>query len=153
MARQTTPYVYGNTVRKADPRPYYNNEEEIRRRQQQRRQQKKKRQPKPRVDKISVFLTCITFATVMAVGIYYIQLQFQSTYLNKSVINLESEIVELEKENKAALTELESFMDLDAVYKKATKELGMKKATKDQIYTYESRKSTQIRQHGSIPAE
>ena len=153
MARQKTPYVYGNTVRKADPHPYYNSEEEIRRRQQERRQQKKKRQPKPRVDKFSVFLTCITFAAVMVVGIFYIQLQFQSTYLNKSVINLESEIVELEKANKAAQTELEGTMDLDAVYKKATKELGMKKAAKDQIYTYESRKSTQIRQHGSISEE
>lgn len=153
MARQTTPYVYGNAVRKADPRPYYNNEEEIRRRQQERRQQKRKRQPKPRMDKISVFLTCITFAAVMVVGIFYLYLQFQSTYLNKNVIKLKSEIVELEKTNKAAQTELESSMDLDAVYKKATKELGMKKATQDQIYTYESRKSTQVRQHGSIPAE
>ena len=153
MARQKTPYVYGNTVRKADPRPYYNNEEEIRRRQQERRQHKRRKQPKPRVDKISVFFTCIAFAAVMAAGIFYLHLQFQSTYLNKSVIRLESEIVELEKTNKAAQTELETYMDLDAIYKKATKELGMKKAAKDHIYTYESRKSTQIRQHGSIPAE
>ncbi len=150
MARQTTPYVYGNTAQNTVPRPYYNNEEEIRRRQQERREQNKRRKPKPRVDKTAVFLTCITFAAVMAVGIFYIRLQFQSTYLSKSVVELESKVVEMEKTNQVALTELENTMDLKAIYKKATKELGMKAATADQIYTYESKKSTQIRQHGTI---
>ena len=152
MARQTTPYIYGNTARSAAPHPYYNNEEEIRRRQQERKQHKKHRQPKPRVDKAAVLLTCLTFAAVMVVGIFYIHLQFQSTYLSKSVIELESEVVEMEKTNKAAMTELENSLDLRAVYKKATKELGMKAASKDQIYTYESKKSTQIRQYSSPAA-
>lgn len=150
MARQTTPYVYGNAAQNTVSRPYYNNEEEIRRRQQERREQNKRRKPKPRVDKTAVFLTCITFAAVMAVGIFYIRLQFQSTYLSKSVVELESKVVEMEKTNQACLTELENTMDLKAIYKKATKELGMKAATADQIYTYESKKSTQIRQHGTV---
>lgn len=147
MARQTTPYVYGNTARNTAPRPYYNNEEEIRRRQQERKQHNKRRQPKPRVDKVAVFLTCMTFAAVMVVGIFYIHLQFKSTYLSKSVVELESEVVEMEKTNKAAMTELENSLDLKEIYKKATKELGMKAASQEQIYTYESKKSTQIRQH------
>ena len=150
MTRQTTPYVYGNAAQNTVPHPYYNNEEEIRRRQQERRERNKRRQPKPRVDKTAVFLTCITFAAVMAVGIFYIRLQFQSTYLSKSVVQLESKVVEMEKTNKAALTELENTMDLREIYKKATKELGMKAASEDQIYTYESKKSTQIRQHSEI---
>lgn len=150
MTRQTTPYVYGNAAQKTVPHPYYNNEEEIRRRQQERRERNKRRQPKPRLDKTAVFLTCITFAAVMAVGIFYIRLQFQSTYLSKSVVELESKVVEMEKTNKAALTELENTMDLREIYKKATKELGMKAASEDQIYTYESKKSTQIRQHSEI---
>lgn len=153
METRRSPYVYGNVATKTAPRPYYNNEEDIRRRQQERIQHKKRRRPKPRLDKTAVILTGITFAAVMIVCISYIRLQFDATYLSKSVVRLKSEVVELEKDNKAELTELENSMDLGAVYKKATKELGMKKATEDQIYTYESRKSTQIRQHGNIPAE
>lgn len=153
MAGQTPPYQFGNTARKIAPRPYYNNEEEIRRRQQERIERKKRAKPRPRLDKVSVLLTCITFACVMVVSIFYLHTQFQSTYLRKNVIQLEREIVEMEKVNKASITELENTVDLKRIYKKATGELGMRKATQDQIYTYESKKSTQIRQHGSIPAE
>lgn len=153
MAGQTPPYQFGNTARKIAPRPYYNNEDEIRRRQQERIERKKKAKPRLRVDKVSVFLTCITFAAVMVVGIFYIHTQFESIYLSKSVIKLEGEIVELEKINKASMTELENNVDLKGIYKKATRELGMEKATQDQIYTYESKKSTQIRQHGSVPGQ
>ena len=63
------------------------------------------------------------------------------------MVELESKVVEMEKTNQAALTELENTMDLKAIYKKATKELGMSSATSDQIYTYESKKSTQVRLH------
>lgn len=89
----------------------------------------------------------------MAAGILYLRLQFQSTYLNKSVVNLQSEVVEMEKENAAAIKELDNAVDLTAIYNKATKELGMVAASEDQIDTYESRKSTQVRTHGDIPSE
>ncbi len=155
MARKTASYVYGSAARTAAPRPYYNNEEEIRRRQKERQEYRKRqrRQPKPRVDKVAVLLTFITFAAVMFVGIFYLHLQFQSTYLSKSVVNLQSEVVNMEKDNAAAEIELENSVDLDTIYEKATKELGMRQATSDQIYIYESKKSTQVRQHGSIPTE
>ncbi len=78
---------------------------------------------------------------------YYLKLQFQNTYLSKGVVGLESEVVEMEKENSNALQELEEELDLGAIYKKATKELGMKSAKSDQIFTYESKKSTQVRLH------
>ena len=38
-------------------------------------------------------------------------------------------------------------------YNKATKQLGMVAASENQMDTYESRKSTQVRTHGDIPAE
>ncbi len=154
MARQTTPYVYGSAARQVAPRPY-NNEEEIRRRQRERRDYRKRQrtQPKPKLDKVALLLTFITFASVMVVGIIYLHLQFQSTYLSKNVVRLQSEVVDMEKENTAAAMELENSVDLDAIYKKATKELGMKEATSDQVYTYESKKSTQVRQHSDIPTE
>ena len=42
---------------------------------------------------------------------------------------------------------------LTAIYNKATKQLGMVAASENQMDTYESRKSTQVRTHGDIPAE
>ena len=83
----------------------------------------------------------------------YLHLQFESTYLSKSVVKLQSEVVDMEKENAAAQMKLDEDMSLSEIYEKATKELGMKLAKKDQIYTYSSKKSTQIRQHASVPAD
>lgn len=152
MARQTTPYIYGSTARNwetARPLP----DDEFERRRQ--RQHRPKRQPKPkvRVDKVAVCFTCLTFLAVMTAGIIYVRLQFQSTYLNKNVVNLQSEVVEMEKENAAAERELDNAVDLTAIYNRATNELGMVAATEEQMDTYESRKSTQIRRHGTIPTD
>ena len=152
MARQTTPYVYGSAVRNwetARPLP----DDEFERRRQRQTRPRRQEKPKVKVDKTAVFLTCLTFMAVMAAGIIYLRLQFQSTYLNKSVVNLQSEVVELEKENAAAEKELDNAVDLTAIYNRATQELGMVAATEDQIDTYESRKSTQVRKHGNIPAD
>lgn len=152
MARQTTPYIYGSAVRNwetARPLP----DDEFERRRQRQHRSRRQTKPKVRVDKVAVCFTCLTFLAVMAAGILYLRLQFQSTYLNKSVVNLQSEVVEMEKENAAAERELDNDVDLTAIYNWATRELGMVAATEDQIDTYESRKSTQIRRHGNVPAD
>ncbi len=148
MARQSTAYIYGSTARVLEREPI-RRQEEIRRRQRT----SPRTQPKPRIDKVAVILTCLTFLSVMVVGIAYLHLQFQSTYLNKSVVNLQNEVLELERENAAAQMNLENSLDLSEVYEIATKKLGMAEAKDNQIFTYESKKSTQVRQHGTIPEE
>lgn len=147
MARQTAAYVYGSAARNLEARPLPRREEEIRRK----KRAQPRPQPKKKLDKVAVLLTCITFLAVMVVGISYIHLQFESTYLSKNVVNLQSEVVDMEKENAAAMLELDNSMSLTQIYEKATKELGMKQAREDQICTYTSRKSTQVRQHGTVP--
>lgn len=143
MARQVTAYVYGNAARRLSAEPVRPIEKEP--------SGNPRRRPGPRVrkrvDKISVLLIAITFAIAFSVCYYYLQLQFQSTYLSKSVVTLENEVLELETENSNELQALEEDVDLNEIYKKATKELGMSSATSAQIYTYESRKSTQVRLH------
>lgn len=143
MARQVTAYVYGNTARRLSAEPVRPIEQEP--------SGSPRRRPEPRVrrrvDKVSVLLIAITFAIAFSVCYYYLQLQFQSTYLSKSVVTLENEVLELETENSNELQALEEDVDLNEIYKKATRELGMSSATSGQIYTYESRKSTQVRLH------
>lgn len=143
MARQTAAYVYGNTARNLSAEPARRIEREPQRRPQRRPQPV----PKRRVDKVAVALIAITFAIALSVCYYYLQLQFQTTYLGKSVVGLQSEVIEMEKENSNALQALEENVDLGAIYKKATKELGMTSAKNSQIFTYESKKSTQVRLH------
>ena len=151
MTRQTTAYVYGSAARAMGAEPLRRGDGEIRRRQQERRRPVAR--PRRRTDKVSVTLTCLTFATAMVIGISYLYLQFQATYLSKSVVNLQSEVVEMEKENATAMMNLENSLNLTEIYKKATKQLGMTEAKDNQVFTYESKKSTQVRQHGSIPVD
>jgi len=153
MAERRAPYMYGSEARALETAPIRRREEEIRRRQRESQNPRPRTQPKTRIDKVSVLLTCVTFVAVMMVGIFYLHLQFQSTYLSKSVVNLQSEVVEMEKKNTAATTKLENSLNLTEIYEKATKDLGMAQPREDQVYTYVSKKSTQVRQHGSIPVE
>ena len=146
MSTRNTPYVYGSAARQLEAAPLRRREEEIRRQQEQRRHQR----PKKRVDRVAVFWTVVTFSVVMFVSLFYIRLQFQSTYLSKSVVNLQSEVVNMERENTVAEMELDNNVDLTEIYRKATKELGMCKPKDNQVFTYESKKSTQVRQHSAI---
>ena len=151
MATRRTPYVYGSAVPNIEVMP--RREDDYERRRQTRPVSRPRPKRKAKIDKVAVLLTALTFFVVMAAGIFYLRLQFQSTYLNKSVVNLQSEVVEMEKQNEAAVKELDNSLDLTAIYNKATKELGMVAAKENQIFSYESRKSTQVRTHGDIPSE
>lgn len=145
MARQTTAYIYGNAARQLSAEPA----RRIERDPSGRPHQRPKPRVKTRVDKLSVLLIILTFAIAFSVCYYYLRLQFESTYLSKSVVSLESEVMEMEKENSNELQSLEDTVDLGEIYKKATKELGMKSAKNNQVFTYESKKSTQVRLHGN----
>lgn len=150
MDRRTGTYIYGSEAREWETQPLRRREEEIRRRQRQ--QQRKRPAPKRKVDKVAVLFICITFVAAMGVGIGYLHLQFEATYLSKNVLNLQREVVEMEEENSAARMNLENSVNLDEIYAEATEKLGMKVAKKGRVFTYKSRKSTQVRQHGQIPA-
>lgn len=151
MATRRTPYVYGSAAPNIEVMP--RREDDYERRRQTRPVSRPRQKRKAKIDKVAVLLTALTFFVVMAAGIFYLRLQFQSTYLNKSVVKLQSEVVEMEKKNATAEKELDDSVDLTAIYNKATKQLGMVAASENQMDTYENRKSTQVRTHGDIPAE
>ena len=151
MERRTAAYVDGNTARPLRSEPLRREEIEKSRRIRQRPNPQRRR--KAKTDKVAVFLVVITFTAVMMAGIIYLRAKFQATYLEKSVVKLKSEVVEMEKQNATAVQEMDNSLDLSAVYEKATKELGMKAPDEKQIYSYESRKSTQVRTHGKLSSE
>ena len=145
MVKETrsTSYIYGNAARKLQAEPARRIEREP--------SGTPHKRPKPhvkrRVDKVSVMFIVTTFAIALTVCYSYLRLQFQSTYMSKRVAALESEVLEMETENSNEWQALEENVDLNEIYKKATKELGMRSAKSDQIFTYESKKSTQVRLH------
>lgn len=148
MDRRTGTYIYGSEAREWEAQPLRRREEEIRRRQRQ--QQRNRPAPKRKLDKVAVLFICVTFVAAMGFGIGYLHLRFEATYLSKNVLNLQREVVEMEKENAAAKIKLESSVNLDEIYTEATEKLGMKIAKKGRVFTYKSRKSTQVRQHGKV---
>lgn len=144
MAARTR-YIYGTEAENLYAAPKRRPEQEEQRRPE--RRPAARPQPKQRVDKVSVLLIALTFVIAFGICFSYIQMQSRKTMLSKSVVSLESEVMEMEKTNFNASQALQESLDLSAVYKKATKELGMKTASQSQIYTYESKKSTQVRLH------
>lgn len=141
-------YVFGSAARALDVEPEFN----------ERKFRQVNREPvaierparKQKIDLFSIGLIVLTFVAVMVVGIIYLNLNFQSTYLSKNVVKLQSEVVELEKSNSALSEQLEDGINLKKIYKKATK-LGMKPMKKSQIVEYARKNSTEIRQYGEIP--
>ena len=116
------------------------------------------REPKPievpekrrKADLFSIGVIVFTFLAVMLVGIIYLNLNFQSTYLSKNVIKLQREVVELEKSNHVLSEQMEDGVNLKKIYKKA-KKLGMKPMKESKIATYTRKKSAEIRCYGEIP--
>lgn len=140
-------YVYGNTARVLEmPERSYEGQRKVSPNEQPRIRKKKK------IDKVSLLLVVLSFVAVMGASVFYLHLKFQATYLSKSVVELQGEVVDLEKDNATLNMELENSVDLNQVYNRATKELGMSVAKDSQVYSYESKRSTQIRQHGAIPS-
>ena len=141
-------YTFGSAARAYDTMPDYNESEGRR----------INREPKPieapaptrKADLFSIGVIVLTFLAVMVVGIIYLNLNFQSTYLSKNVIKLQREVVDLEKSNNATEKQMEDGVNLKKIYKKATK-LGMKPMKKSKIVTYTRKKSTEIRCYGDIP--
>ncbi len=142
-------YVYGNTARNlyvTQPARHtdYDHEIEIRRRA--------KVKPKRKIDRGAVVIASITLVIAFFVCFSYLQKQFQTTYMSKNLVSLENQVVELQKQNAESFEKLGSQTDLTQIYQKATKELGMIHAKNNQIFTYESARSNQVKQYGDIPS-
>ena len=57
----------------------------------------------------------------------------------------------VKSENDALAIRINTYVDLDYVYKVATEELGMVYANKDQVLLYDKTESEYIRQYEDIP--
>lgn len=139
--------VDGNVVRKIEPSPSYEPRREVERRP------RPQRQPKPKTDVLSVIVITVAVMVSLFICFSYLQKQWQLKTLNNKVIALESEVVSTERENAQAREEVASATDLNKIYSKATKKLGMVHASESQVYTYQIKKDNQVKQYADIPTK
>lgn len=94
----------------------------------------------------SIAVVCVVFACV-----FYLSAQSKVTQYSKSVQNKEKELNSLIDANNATEEHLNSSLDVNAIYKKATKELGMVYAADDQVIYYDSTSPDYVVQYGEVP--
>lgn len=149
-------YIDGNTVRKIAAE-----EEPVRLPRQRkpkveteemRRRKNAKLQRIKGMDSFSVlFLTAAIIVTVF-VCVKYLGKQADITYMTDKIANMESDIIAMQEENRTAEEEITSAIDLEYIYKVATKKLGMVHPSESQVITYKSTKSDSVKQYGDIPS-
>lgn len=149
-------YVDGNTVRKIaveeepvrlprQPKPKVETEE-------MRRRKNAKLQRIKGMDSFSVIFLTAAIIVTMFVCVKYLGRQADITYMTNKIASMESEIIAMQEENHTAEEEITSAIDLEYIYKVATKKLGMVHPSEDQIITYKSTKSDSVKQYGDIPS-
>ncbi len=135
-------YVYGNVVRKAEPRKRW--------------EETPVRKPQPEVKKNrekahhmnAGYVLFLTGALCMSAFILvnYIQMQAELTTLTRVVANRESELNHLKRANEEEYNRITNSIDLEEIKRIAMGELGMVYAQEGQIVTYENETRDYMRQ-------
>lgn len=163
----TRSYVEGNAVRKEWATPDYGEEVPARRRplteEEFREKKKKEESSRARVarrrknqtagnlDFVSILYLSAAIIITMYVCVGYLSVQSNITSMSKKAISLENDLIRLQNENDAQLQRVNASIDLEHIYKVATKELKMVHANKEQIISYEGAKKDYVRKYGEIP--
>lgn len=148
----TNEYIDGNTARKINRantqvRPAPSERENYQRSQRVRRNQEKALH----MDGAYVFALTVAAVITLFLCMNYLHMQASITTRIHRIESLELELEALKSGNDALQTRLDTYVDLDHVYKVATEELGMVYANKDQILLYDKSESEYVRQYEDIP--
>lgn len=142
-------YVYGNTVRKTAP-------PQAPRREAERRpvidHTVRRNQDKALYMDLP-YIIVLTLAALCALYICVSYLHVQSSITSRiyNIEKMERELEQLKSENDALETRINTYVDLDHVYKVATEELGMVYANRNQVLLYDKTESEYVRQYEDIP--
>lgn len=144
-------YVHGNTVRKIAPAYAPQNPKRITghpaiNHTVRRNQEKALHMDLPYVIMLTLAAVC---ALYLCVG--YLQIQSSIAGRIHNIESKERELEQLKSENDALATRINTYIDLDHVYKVATEELGMVYANKNQVLLYDKTESEYVRQYEDIP--
>ncbi len=144
----------GNTVRKLapeyEPQPKRQRQEPLRDPAREAEIRKKRAKHNVIDFKYSLVISCVC-VVVLASCIGYIREQANINAHKTSIAALQSELDRINNENVAKEEALNSSVDLDAIYQRASKKLGMKYADSNHTILYESSNPDYVRQYQDIP--
>ena len=146
-------YVQGNTVRRMQPeRHEYPDRMPERQRRPQSYTIKRNQEKALQMDLPYLIALVIAACLTLKICVNYIQIQSDMTARMDTIQQLELELEVLKSENDALETRINTYVDLDHVYKVATEDLGMVYAGKEQVLLYNKTESEYVRQYDDIPA-
>lgn len=159
--RRTQAYVEGNTVRRLNTMPEreYGADREIRERENREREQDRRarraaQKNRERAMQMSpAYLVFLTLAVILTVGVCvcYIQLQSDISSRMRNIASLESQILDLQMENDAAMKRIETSVDLDEIKNTAMNEMGMVYPGEEQIIYFTVDTNDYMNQYQDIP--
>jgi cell division protein FtsB len=145
--------IEGNTARSLQAVPGYREDEEYERRQRPVRKVRKKPKAKVGVDLFAMLFLTVAIILTVYTCVEYLGVQSRVSAMNKQIAKLEDNLLKMRNENDAALTSLNTSLDLNYIYKVATEELGMVYPKDNQVISYKSNLSDYVRQYEDIPED
>lgn len=97
-----------------------------------------------------IFLTVVSLAILIS-AIRYLQVKSDLITIKEEAEVLESQLSQLKEDNDALYSQVTSSVDLSEIKKDAMGRLGMTYPTKEQIETYETSRSSYVRQYQDVP--
>lgn len=157
-ARQRRPqrtvhaYVDGSTARKLNrATPQIKPERKVKQSYERSQIVRRNQEKALHMDGAYVFALTLAAVITLVLCLNYLRIQASITTRINQIEVLELELETLKSSNDALQTRLDTYVDLDHVFKVATEELGMVYANKDQILLYNKSESEYVRQYEDIP--
>lgn len=144
-------YVYGSTVRQAEPVPQRMPKA---RPQQPKRTSSQVVKNRNRARSISpVYAVFLAAATLCAVFVCIMYLSLQSDVMSRSehVSQLQEQLADLTEANDTLYNSAADSVNLETVREKAMKEMGMVYAAEGTVIEYESPSGDYVKQYSDIP--
>lgn len=136
-------YIDGNTARNLQRNAYTGNVSERTRRNRERVNSVRRSD----VIVFGVEMVCLVLACI-----FFLSMHSNVTQYQKSVQRKEKELHSIVDANNATEERLNSALDVDAIYKRATKDLGMVYAADDKVVYYKSANPDYVVQYGNVPS-
>lgn len=167
--RQQNNYYDGNAVRKLGELPeeedypsYGQPERELPQRERRREEnipgvkrnpgvRRKTRKKQQALDIFSVFVLTMAICATLYTCVGYLKVQIEITRKNNTVAELERKLAKMENDNDASLARIDTSVDLNYIYKYATKKLGMVYPDDKQVIPYKRNVSDYVKQYADIP--
>lgn len=142
-------YINGNTVRVARP--------ERETRVDERRQVRERKVSRTNKG-LTMNVAHVAFLSVVSLVCFimcvtYLTFQNQVTNAKDNISDLKKQIKTVQYQNDAISYSINSYVNVDNIYKKATTKLGMRQASDSQISYYKSSESGYTLQYGDIPSK